>query len=480
MNTLTSAQLDRACGTVLASAAGDALGAAYEFGLAEVGPDGPQMLGGGLGGFEPGQWTDDTAMAWCVLEAAVEHGDLTEEAALDQVARNFTSWLDSGPGDVGNQTWSVLTESAATAASMRATAVELHRRTGHTAGNGSLMRTGPVALPHLRDPDAVVRAATAVSVLTHADPRAQQACVLWSLAIRHAVLHAEFDLRSGLSFLAAPDAAYWSERIDEAEQEPPERFTPNGWVVAALQAAWSAIVHTPGQSCQHLQDALVRAIGIGHDTDTVAAIAGALLGARWGASAVPATWRRVLHGYPGIGGERLVELAHLAAAGGSNLYGWPGTDFIDYADLRLADPVLVRHPHDSGVWLSDAGALLDPPDDVTAVVSLCLLGRAQVPPHLEHVTFRLLDVSDPEANPNLDFVLGDAARTIAALRNEGHVVLLHCVAAHSRTPTVAVAYAMLRGVATDRALQEVQEALPGSRPNAAFAAALQRFDVMSL
>ncbi|MEJ7744533.1 MAG: ADP-ribosylglycohydrolase family protein [Nocardioidaceae bacterium] len=49
-----------------------------------------------------------------------------------------------------------------------------------------------------------------------------------------------------------------------------------------------------------LQDALHEAIRVGHDTDTVAAIAGGLLGARWDASAVPARWSRQVHGWPGL------------------------------------------------------------------------------------------------------------------------------------------------------------------------------------
>lgn len=51
---LTTAQTDRACGVILGSAVGDALGAGYEFGCAAVGPDGPAMIGGGLGNFAPG------------------------------------------------------------------------------------------------------------------------------------------------------------------------------------------------------------------------------------------------------------------------------------------------------------------------------------------------------------------------------------------------------------------------------------------
>ena len=474
---LTTAQMDRACGAVLGSAAGDALGAGYEFGCATVGPEGPRMIGGGLGDFEPGEWTDDTSMTWCVLDVAASGVDLRSAEGLDAVAARFAEWAGSNPPDIGIQTRSVLgaVGKEPTGAELTSAAARLHERTGRTAGNGSLMRTAAVALPFLDDPEGLTEAARAVSALTHTDPRAGEACVLWCHAIRRAVLRGDLDVRAGLEQLDAEAAAYWGERIDEAEDEQPERFTPNGWVVTAFQAAWSAIHHTPvpeDDPRAHLEDALARAIGIGHDTDTVAAIAGALLGARWGASAVPARWRRILHGYPGLTGERLVELAHLAA-GGPVSQGWPGTDRIDYSSWG-DQPTIVQHPFDEGVWLGNAVALDGLAPEVTAVVSLCRIGTQQIRQDLTGVGFRLIDSADPEANPNLDFVLRDAARTVADLRDEGHVVFLHCVAGQSRTPTVAAAYAMLRGVEPDRALREVCAVLPDARPNSEFRRALRR------
>ncbi|WP_354587349.1 ADP-ribosylglycohydrolase family protein [Janibacter sp. UYMM211] len=476
--------MDRACGTVLGTAAGDALGAGYEFGTARVGPDGPQMIGGGLGGFAKGEWTDDTTMAWCVLDVASTGVDLRSDEALDEIARRFRTWYESGPADIGTQTRKVLRAGGAdpTGATLTAISDELHARTGHTAGNGSLMRTAPVALRHLDDPTALTQAAVAVSRLTHADPRAGEACALWSHAIRHAVLTAQIDVRVGLEHLEAEAVEYWSERIAEAEAGPPGRFTPNGWVVTALQAAWSAIHHTPvpqDDPRQHLEDALAAAIAIGDDTDTVAAIAGGLLGARWGASAVPARWRRMLHGYPGLTGERLVELAHLAATGGrSTHHGWPELDYLPYAGYNRG-AVLVRHPFDEGVWLGNVTALDDLPEEITAVVSLCLVGYAQVPEGVEHVVFRLIDEPAAESNRNLAFILSDVAATVAALRDEGHEVLVHCVAAQSRTPTVGIAYAMLRGVDYETASKGVCGALPSARPNAGFTQALQLLEEAS-
>lgn len=311
---------DRVAGVVLGAAVGDALGAGYEFGMATPGPRGPRMIGGGLGGFAPGEWTDDTSMAWCVLAVAAAGGGLTSDAALAAVGRGFRDWYDSGPADIGVQTRAVLRAAgpAPSAAALGVAAADHHARHERSAGNGSLMRTAPVALAHLGDTAAIVRAATAVSGLTHADPRAGQACVLWSLAIDHAVRGGALDIRIGLGGLREADRAYWTDRIEEAEQGPPARFAPNGWVVTAFQAAWSSIHHTPVPDAdpgRHLADSLVTAIGIGDDTDTVAAIAGGLLGARWGASAVPADWRRICHGYPGLTAEDLIALA-LAAAGG--------------------------------------------------------------------------------------------------------------------------------------------------------------------
>ncbi|HET6561560.1 MAG TPA: ADP-ribosylglycohydrolase family protein [Marmoricola sp.] len=475
---LSAAQVDRAAGVLLGAAVGDALGAGYEFGVARLGVnDHPAMIGGGLGGFAPGEWTDDTAQTWAVAEVAASGADLRTEAALDAVARRIAEWFAGNPPDVGNQTAAVLRAAgrSPSAAALREAATGLHRRTGHTAGNGSLMRTSAVALAHLGDPEAIVAAAHAVSALTHADARAGEACALWCLAIDHAVRHGELDVRAGLGWLPAEAREFWQARLDEAEARDPATFTPNGYVVTALQAAWSAIHHTPVPcapfTCVQVGDALSTAIHIGNDTDTIASIAGALLGARWGASAFPAEWRRVVHGWPGRTSEQLVDLALLTVNGGPDRQGWPGCARVDYTGMAGHDSFAV-HPHDKGVLLSGAASLDALPDGVTAVVSLCRVGVGQVPAGVKAVSFRLMD-TDAADNPNLTFVLDDAARTVKALREDGATVLLHCVAAHSRTPTVAARYSMLLGVPLDRALEDVCAALPAARPNPALVQGLR-------
>lgn len=316
-------QRDRACGVLLATAAGDALGAGYEFGppLPDEAP--VTMRGGGGFNWEPGEWTDDTAMAIAIAEVAATGADLGSVDAQDRIVARWVGWSRTAP-DVGNQTSQVLGQvlgggvSGAAAAAVAASA-DLHERTGRTAGNGSLMRTAPVALAYLDDPDGLAEAAMAVSGLTHFDQSAGEACVLWCLAIRHAVLTGALNPRAGLGYLPAQQRGVWADRLDAAERLRPSDFSNNGWVVEALQAAWCAIVRTPysvpGQDpkvgvspTDRLRMSLEIAVRGGRDADTVAAIAGGLVGAAFGASAVPADWRSAVHGWPGCNATDLIRL----------------------------------------------------------------------------------------------------------------------------------------------------------------------------
>lgn len=319
---LTTAQLDRACGVLLATAAGDALGAGYEFGP-PLPPGAPvEMTGGGSLGWAPGEWTDDTSMALVIAETAATGADLRTAPAQDAIIARWADWA-KGARDVGIQTGDILgAVRHGTAAEALAASRELHERTGHTAGNGSLMRTAPVALAFLGDPDGLTEAAAALSTLTHYDPEAGEACVLWCHAIRHAVLTGTLDARAGLDRLPASSRARWAERLSAAEHAQPQDFTRNGWVVEALQAAWCAIATTPVPEddpaagefrAGHLRLALENAVRGGRDADTVAAIAGGLLGGAYGASTVPARWRLALHGWPGLRANNLITLATAAA-----------------------------------------------------------------------------------------------------------------------------------------------------------------------
>lgn len=471
---------DRIEGVLLATAAGDALGAPYEFRP----PRGPELdvtMSGG-GPWEPGEWTDDTAMAIAIVEVAATGADLREESAQDAVVARWMDW-SRGAKDVGIQTGSVLRSarigSTITAERARAASAALHERSGRTAGNGSLMRTAPVALAYLDDEDAMVEAARAISELTHFDPDAGDACVLWCSAIRHAVLTGDPDVRVGLRHLEPDRRELWSGRLDAAEAGRPADFPNNGWVVSALQAAWSAIATTPEPEdnpaaevfrADHLRLSLDAAVRAGFDTDTVAAIAGGLLGAAYGASAVPLEWRWKLHGWPDLDSHRLVNLAAAVARRGK-------VKAFDGAYRGYRTGALVPHPFDDKVLLGGVGALHRLPVGVDAVVSLCRIDDSHVRRDMPHVEVRLIDREDSDENPHLDFVLLEAVRAVDRLRQDGRTVLLHCVEALSRTPTVAALYgARLHDVGVEQSLRAVTDALPHAVPNDAFRAALARLN----
>ena len=448
---MSGAELDRAAGALLGLAAGDALGAPYEFSV--PGPGAAIELHAG-GPWQLGEWTDDTAQAVAIAEvAAAGRLDPTGDD-LRRVGQRFLDWYADGPKDVGISTSAVLRAAGGDPARLPdAAAAYFDRYPRGAAGNGSLMRTAPVALAHLGDDRAITRAATETSLLTHGDPLAAEGCVLWCIAIDRAVREQRLDgVHDGLALLPRERGGWWDARLAEAESSDPHGFsTGNGFVVTALQAAHAVIAQTPvpaQRSARHLQDALVEAVRIGNDTDTVAAIAGQVLGARWGASAVPWAWRRHLHGWPGLAADDLVRLGVLAARDGApDAIGWPSVDSLaDWA--RTQEPVPLCVPLEASGPDAHGGILIGNllgideavSRGVDAVVSLCRVGRAEVPTGVEHATFWLVDQVAEEANPNLEVVVEDAARAVADLRREGRRVFLHCVGGRSRTPTVAATY----------------------------------------
>ena len=90
----------------------------------------------------------------------------------------------------------------------------------------------------------MVADASAVSNLTHCDPDAGEACVLWCLAIRNAVRTGELDLKGQLGWLPPTSQPRWFDLITEAEARQPRDFARNGWVIEALQAAWGEVLAT--------------------------------------------------------------------------------------------------------------------------------------------------------------------------------------------------------------------------------------------
>ncbi|MFE9741744.1 ADP-ribosylglycohydrolase family protein [Streptomyces sp. NPDC006477] len=301
--------IDRFVGAVLGSAAGDALGAPFEFGLPgsfrERFPDGVGTMCGG-GGWDPGEATDDTQMAVLVGESLLERRGLD----LPDVFDRFRRWAASEPKDIGLQTEQVLLggDSWDLAASLH---FQVNAR---AAGNGSLMRASTSAVYFAaRGRAATMDAARRISALTHGDGAAWEGTAILHELVRVALLGGDpvAAVPATLAEVAPAHQERWS-RILAPGWHPDHATEFNGAVWPCLgSAVWA--LRTTGS----FEEALVAAVDLGGDTDTVAAVTGMLAGAVYGAAAIPGRWTSPLHvPLPGFGDRvlRADDLRDLATA----------------------------------------------------------------------------------------------------------------------------------------------------------------------
>jgi ADP-ribosyl-[dinitrogen reductase] hydrolase len=456
--------LDRIAGCLVGGAVADALGAPFEFGPPLPDDFKLSMRGGGAFGWRKGQFTDDSEMAVPIARLVASGADLNDSKSLDVLVASWAHWAASAK-DVGMQTRSVLTNLKSPSEASARRAAELFHQThqGRSAGNGSLMRTAPVALAFPEDTAGLIEATTRIAQLTHWEQDASEAAILWNLAIRTAYLHDKLDVREQLVMLPPESRSKWEKRIHESEAlMPVDFYRSNGWVVSAFQAAWSAIHHT-----DNFVDAIEMAIRAGGDTDTVACIAGGLAGAFYGYSAIPDSWRHPLNGLDGVTSRELVELALSSPAAkfaGLGKEAWPNVTSMPAPKAKI----LTQHPLDDGLLLGNLAAINT--EEAEEVIALCRIGSNQTtrPVH----EFWLVD--EPDANQNLMFTIRDCVATIRELRKEGKTVLLLCQGAFSRTPLIAAAYSVTHfQEKPEDALRGIRGVLPYACPLDEFVEALQ-------
>lgn len=317
---------------LLGSAAGDALGAPVEF-LSRDAIERhhgrlTEMVGGGRFGWAPGEWTDDTAMTLAVAEGLLAApGDL--DAQVRAIGERFLAWFASSPKDVGSTIHQALSAFRGDwPAAARATPAA---RAGRAAGNGSLMRTLPVALA-FADEEALLVASARISAMTHFDPLAETCCAAHGLWIRRllagsdarraweealatardrATRGAPADPRQAPGWAPADDPL-WS-RLERAPRLAMQQLQPTGYagfVVHCLEAAVAIVVQAASY-----EEAMVEIVNLGGETDTMAAVAGGPAALAYRPDPIPARWLATLAGRERLESAAL-GLARLATAVG--------------------------------------------------------------------------------------------------------------------------------------------------------------------
>lgn len=275
---------DRARGVLLGLACGDALGAPIEFMSAEAIRSRHGVLrdiiGGGSFGWQPGQPTDDTDKAMLLARSLHERGGWDGR----DFAGRMAEWVVTAR-DVGITTAQALRLLDADASNWRDTGRTVWESTGRDgAANGALMRCAPVALRYLGDPERIRDVSVEQAYVTHYDPRCLWTCAALNLTIDALVRGLPHDH----SWSLIEDVSVLT-MISNAHKVPSRDIRTSGYTMHSLEAAiWHLINDASAE------EAIINVANRGDDADTVGAITGALVGARYGASALPARWLDVL------------------------------------------------------------------------------------------------------------------------------------------------------------------------------------------
>jgi len=274
---------NRAKGTFLGLASGDAVGTTVEFKLRGTFRPLIGMVGGGPFRLQPGQWTDDTSMALCLAESLMECDGFDARDQMERYVRWFrTGYLSStGRGfDIGGTVLEALLRFEETGDPFSGSTQP------DRAGNGSIMRLAPVVLFFHPDREAVDHFSGESSRTTHGAAEAVAAC-----RILGGILDAALSgLDKNELLLSVPASDWMSPRLREIAEggyqgKQADEIRGSGYVVDSLEAALWCFWTTSS-----FEDAILTAANLGDDADTTAAICGQVAGAHYGMSGIPEGW----------------------------------------------------------------------------------------------------------------------------------------------------------------------------------------------
>jgi ADP-ribosyl-[dinitrogen reductase] hydrolase len=280
-STSPEAVRDRAVGAMMGLAVGDALGTTLEFRPRDSYEPLTDIVGGGPFRLQPGQWTDDTAMALALADSLLECPELDE---ADLMSR-FWSWRSDGTYSCTGTCFDIGATVSSALRGWQQTGDPLAGSTDPmSAGNGALMRLAPVAVRWWRDPARLLDVAVRQSATTHQTPEALSASAAF------AALLAEAIAGRPRSHVLAPRTGDYAGAINAImlgswRGKRRGAVQSSGYVAHSLEAAPWAVGRTAS-----FEDAVLLAANLGGDADTTAAITGQLAGALYGLSGIPEEW----------------------------------------------------------------------------------------------------------------------------------------------------------------------------------------------
>ena len=263
----------RGVGAFIGLAIGDALGAPLE-GLPPEMIQVTEMRGGGIHNTRPGQYTDDTLQASALAETLIRCRGVDPEDFAGRLVRVYRAH----PEFFGPTSRAVL-DLIEGGVRPEAAAARVHEAQEGSRSNGSVMRGVPVGIFY--PPGEVREASLTASRVTHFDPVAGEASAFVNRMVSGMCRGEEVDAAFGQALAACRDAELRG-LLEDYRAYPPE---PSLDAVLCTHCAVSVFMDAPS-----FREALITAVNLGGDADTVGAITGGLAGARWGCRAVPRSW----------------------------------------------------------------------------------------------------------------------------------------------------------------------------------------------
>ena len=271
---------DRALGSLVGLAVGDAVGTTVEFLPRGSFPRLTDMIGAGPFRLQAGQWTDDTSMALCLAESLISDRNLNEHDLMSRFDRWVAEGYNSSTGscfDIGQTTLRAIAQFKRTGEPICGS------RMARDSGNGSVMRLAPVAISWWRNPYEAEQVARRQSATTHGSPECLDGSALLARALCRGI-------RGDGVVSILNDDEQWLPSIRDIgtgtwRGRPEPEISSTGYVVHTLEAAFWAF-----EQSTNFEDAIITAVNLGHDSDTIGAVVGQIAGSIWGLSSIPKKW----------------------------------------------------------------------------------------------------------------------------------------------------------------------------------------------
>ena len=259
--------VNRLRSAVYGIAIGDALGLPVQFLPRDSYPEVTEMIKGSELPWPAGTWSDDTSLTLATVDSLLT----CEGVDIPDMRARFEDWLENGTYTPDGQ---VFDQGFTTVHAL----TQGHGCTNEQSnGNGSLMRILPLAFVQNLSDEQIAQ----VSGITHAHPLSVEACTVY--------IHAAQLILDGFSLTEALETASLSSEIfsylADISSRKRNEIRSTGYVKDSLEASFWCLLTT-----DNFRDALIRAVNLGDDTDTIGAITGGMAGLAYGMESVPDSW----------------------------------------------------------------------------------------------------------------------------------------------------------------------------------------------